>query len=104
MKVLGINDDVTTCEACGKSNLKKTVVLETADLGVVHYGSDCAARAIYGSKAKRGLVDNAARAMDYARRWIASRPLEAIANVVRVHWCHATVENGRLLVNGVEVR
>lgn len=104
MKVLGINDDVTTCEACGKCNLKKTVVLQTADLGIVHYGSDCAARAIYGSKARRGTVDKIAAAMDYARKWMASRPLAAIANVIAVHWCHATVENGRLLVNGVEVQ
>lgn len=44
-KVLGINDDVTTCECCGKSNLKCTVVLTNGE-GEVHYGRDCAARAI----------------------------------------------------------
>lgn len=44
-KLLGINDDVTTCECCGKSNLKCTVVLTNGD-GEVCYGRDCAARAL----------------------------------------------------------
>lgn len=47
MKLLGINDDVTTCECCGKSNLKCTVVLSSDDgMGQVHFGRDCAARAL----------------------------------------------------------
>lgn len=45
MRVLGINDEVTTCECCGKSNLKCTVVLTNGE-GEVHYGRDCAARAV----------------------------------------------------------
>lgn len=46
-KLLGVNDEVTTCECCGKSNLKCTVVLGT-DGGEVRYGRDCAARALAG--------------------------------------------------------
>lgn len=46
-KLLGINDDVTTCECCGKSNLKCTVVLTNGE-GEVAYGRDCAARALAG--------------------------------------------------------
>jgi hypothetical protein len=57
MRILGISDDVTTCECCGKSNLKCTVVLTNGE-GEVHYGRDCAARAtapriggrVYGQK------------------------------------------------------
>jgi len=44
-RVLGKNDEVTTCECCGKSNLKLTVVLTDGDREV-RYGRDCAARAI----------------------------------------------------------
>ena len=47
-KLLGINDEVTTCECCGKPNLKCTVVLGT-DGGEVRYGRDCAARALAGT-------------------------------------------------------
>jgi len=47
MKLLGINDDVTTCECCGKANLKCTVVLSSDDgMGQMHYGRDCAAKAL----------------------------------------------------------
>ena len=50
MKILGINDDVTTCECCGRTGLKKTVVIETSETGIVHYGSNCAARKLGRTK------------------------------------------------------
>ena len=71
MKILGISDEVTTCECCGKNGLKKTVVLGT-ETGTVHYGSDCAALAMRGSK-KPGqvkVVNVIARAADMARKWL----------------------------------
>ena len=50
--ILGVDDEVTVCERCGKRNLKRTVALEmTSDDGdttVVRYGCDCAARALKG--------------------------------------------------------
>lgn len=43
--ILGKNDEVTTCECCGKSGLKLTIIM--TDGGTeVRYGRDCAARAI----------------------------------------------------------
>lgn len=44
-KILGKNDEVTTCECCGKSNLKLTVVMTDGEREV-RYGRDCAARAL----------------------------------------------------------
>lgn len=46
MKVLGCNDEVTDCGCCGKSGLKKTVILDSDETGIVRYGVDCAARAM----------------------------------------------------------
>jgi hypothetical protein len=43
--VLGKNDEVTTCECCGKANLKLTVVLTDGEREV-RFGRDCAARAL----------------------------------------------------------
>lgn len=63
MKMLGINDDVTTCECCGKTNLKCTVVLTNGE-GEVHYGRDCAARALAG---KFGRPKTAAKIEQEAR-------------------------------------
>lgn len=45
LKVIGINDEVTTCECCGRQNLKRTVVLSSGD-GERRYGTECAARAL----------------------------------------------------------
>jgi hypothetical protein len=39
-----IDDSITTCECCGRTNLKATVLMQS-DLGeLVHYGRTCAAR------------------------------------------------------------
>jgi hypothetical protein len=49
-RVQGITDDCTTCECCGRANLKRTVLLveldaDGNDADSVYYGVDCAARA-----------------------------------------------------------
>ena len=41
--ILGTDDTVTTCDCCGKKNLKKTVIVDI-DGEVLHYGSVCATR------------------------------------------------------------
>ena len=39
-----IDDSITTCECCGRTNLKATVLMQS-DLGeLVHFGRTCAAR------------------------------------------------------------
>jgi hypothetical protein len=41
---LCLDDSVTTCECCGRANLKATVLMQS-DLGeLVHFGRTCAAR------------------------------------------------------------
>jgi hypothetical protein len=42
-KILGVDDSVNSCECCGKSNLKSTVIVEING-SVFHYGSVCATR------------------------------------------------------------
>lgn len=47
-KVLGINDEQTTCDCCGRKGLKRTVVLEIWEndentLEIMRVGVDCAA-------------------------------------------------------------
>lgn len=56
VKILGINDDVTTCECCGRAGLKKTVVLDM-DGSQVHYGTQCAAKTLrFGAGATKSPV------------------------------------------------
>jgi len=41
-KMLGVSDR-SECDACGKTNLRLTIVLESEAGEILHYGSDCAA-------------------------------------------------------------
>lgn len=58
--VLGTTDDVTTCELCGREDLRGTTALEVLDADgngtgeLLHYGSDCGARAAGWTAAEMG--------------------------------------------------
>lgn len=43
-RAIGTDDSVTTCDCCGKANLKLTVAIELDDGEIVHYGQVCARR------------------------------------------------------------
>lgn len=45
IELIRITDSVKSCDCCGKSNLKKTAELNI-DGEIVHYGVNCAARAL----------------------------------------------------------
>lgn len=46
-RLLGTTDASTTCDLCGRVELKRTVVIEFTNTGeIVHAGTDCAARAL----------------------------------------------------------
>lgn len=49
-KLLGISDERTTCDCCGKTGLKRTVAMESDALGLVFYGTGCAGAALHGRK------------------------------------------------------
>lgn len=44
MKALYLDDTITTCNCCGKVNLKATVAMQLDCGGILHYGRTCAAR------------------------------------------------------------
>lgn len=43
-KALGTDDSINTCDCCGKTGLKFTVIIELDCGEVAHYGSTCASR------------------------------------------------------------
>ena len=67
VRVLGITDDRTDCECCGKTNLKRTVALEFENAGVRYFGVDCAAMAVHGRKTKANAKKVVAAADAYKR-------------------------------------
>jgi hypothetical protein len=70
MKVLGISDEITVCEKCGKQNLKRTVALDTG-YSQVHYGTTCASKAIRksGINIKKSELDSETQMIHYAKMW-----------------------------------
>jgi hypothetical protein len=50
-KILGITDDRTDCDCCGKSGLKRTVALDFDGM-VRFFGVDCAGMAVHGRKTR----------------------------------------------------
>lgn len=44
LRAIGTDDSVNTCDCCGKTRLKYTVVMLSTDGETLHYGSTCAAR------------------------------------------------------------
>lgn len=70
-RVKGTTDDQTDCTrpSCGRTNLRKTVILEVLDADgnvedVVYYGADCAARV---TGRKQAAILREAESADYER-------------------------------------
>jgi hypothetical protein len=107
-KILGTTDDVTTCDLCGKPELKGTVVLAPLDADgaidgdAAYYGSSCAAKAAgWTLKDIRAGVKAAkleAQAAERAAR-IAARDAETKAYNA---WVTETYGNGPALKAAVQ--
>lgn len=88
MIVKGITDERTECECCGKKNIKCTVALGLTDADgnwtgdVVHYGRDCAARALYGrtSASLATRVEREALAIVHAAKLTASQKMARVVS------------------------
>jgi hypothetical protein len=65
-KVLGTTDEITTCDCCGRKNLKCTVALDK-DGEIVHYGRDCAGAAVYGRKSAKNTS-----VVEFWAKWVAA--------------------------------
>ncbi len=62
----GITDECTDCGCCGRSGLKRTVILEVLDADggtgeAVNYGVDCAARALAASNPSQRITSTLVR-------------------------------------------
>jgi hypothetical protein len=78
VKVLGTTDETSTCECCGKRNLKKVVVLDVEG-EVVRYGCDCAARELRQSYCGRQVKVQPATIWETARWAMAPKERREMA-------------------------
>lgn len=76
MEIRGITDSVTTCDCCGKTNLKRTVAIETESGEILHYGTSCAASYLrvpgsYSAKTAEKMVANFHAMQERKKRFAA---------------------------------
>lgn len=111
-KVIGISDEVTTCECCGRTNLKRTVVLELGEgFDPAYYGSDCATRKLLGNNksGSKKSIESIANGIQYARKWLKlteKHTADIVANAIRVRFTNCWI-NGDYEIefsNGVKVK
>jgi hypothetical protein len=82
-KLIGISDE-TTCECCGKENLKLTVVLDRLDaegngMEFVKFGRDCAARALK-MRCTAGRMETLARNAEHEAKKKALNTVHNVGN------------------------
>ncbi|MEY4672444.1 MAG: hypothetical protein RL148_228 [Planctomycetota bacterium] len=90
LQIVGVTDEISTCDCCGRNDLKRAVALKNADGAVVYFGTSCAAQAlnwtdkavtVAAKKAHAEALEAAAAArrakddLEFAawRRWLVAR-------------------------------
>jgi len=70
-RILGITDERTECDCCGRVGLKRTVALEPAEGGDVRYfGTSCAALAMLGKRTRSSAIETAASKVSSCAEWV----------------------------------
>jgi hypothetical protein len=83
-RVLGITDEVTECDCCGRQNLKATVVLRfDNDTENRHYGRTCAARY---ARVEVKVIDKGVKAAEAERRAAEEAARRAAADASFAAW------------------
>lgn len=99
MKILGITDETTTCECCGKTNLKKVVVMQNEAGNILRYGTDCAARA---QGKKSSLVKAEVETAELAQRLLGKfTPELALKAMHNRGFCGAQLIGNRMVIKGL---
>jgi len=106
MKLLGITDSITTCDCCGKTNLKKTFVCQNDNGNINYYGCDCYAR-LMGIKPKdarikidgftitsAGRIKMRKHAQEFYTVWCAGKLIEIIP-ITR----HSNIDTLKIVLN-----
>ncbi len=101
-KLLGISDDQTVCDCCGKTNLKRTAAIELADGSIVHYGRDCAAREL-GKKFAVN-IDSLVEIKNYIAKWEQKYTADVVVKGINNKLGYsAKLVDGKYHIHGVGV-
>lgn len=69
MMILGITDEQTVCDMCGRVELKSTVIIGEDGVEVGRYGSTCASKMLGGRK---GVLKSARNIEEVRRHYLAA--------------------------------
>lgn len=102
----GTTDDITTCQHCGRHNLKKTVMLYTLDgdgnrEDLLYLGTSCAARML---SVPTAAVTLAAAQADHERTGridLLRRRLAGGVEVLRQNWWNYVNNDHPIVIDGV---
>lgn len=89
---IGVTDEITTCDCCGKENLKRTVVFKTEE-DYLFFGSDCATRFAKENKTK---ITRKTKVNKKGQDQAAVQ-IEEERAVVRVEFARLLVKKGKTL-------
>lgn len=106
-RILGLCDTVTTCECCGRTGLKSTVVIGD-EMGESYYGSVCASGFLSGKKSTEAGKKIVAKAQenqakiehakeDIYRLWSTYESKERIGGKGRAQWVNWLNANSGVL-------
>lgn len=97
-KIVGITDEVTSCECCGKSNLKKTVALMDDNGNVTYFGQTCASKAAGWTKE---YVKEEVKQIDKTNKQLMKEKREEIEIWVRRHPLKKEIRDDQSSLSGV---
>lgn len=100
-KLLGITDERTTCDCCGKTNLKRVAVIDLGEGNIVYYGRDCAAKKL--SKSMGTSVDMLVEIRAYIVKWSEkySDPNIIIKGIWNKFGTYAKFADGQYHIQGI---
>jgi hypothetical protein len=101
LKAVALNDEQTTCDLCGKMELRGTVIVADADNNEVgRYGTTCATK-VLGEKVTRSQV----KVIEQARRQAVTHLLlTARDNKAQRTYCLGQIDRHFVLVHADEIR
>jgi hypothetical protein len=81
-RIVGISDEVITCECCGRDNLKKTIVVMDLEGNERYFGSNCASKYL---KVKSKEVNERVRELEVAKKQKEKELKEEINKFINSH-------------------
>jgi hypothetical protein len=99
-KILGITNDVTQCECCGRNDLKSTVIIASEDGEIIgHFGSTCARSYVAGTGAE---IEKRAKRITRERREMKAEIDRQVASIMALDCDMINLELRKRLNGGWE--